>query len=290
MAERDEYQLWQLSHQLSNKPDWIGSPTASCRTAEQLQRPLSGLGCSTEECLFRSIGTVAEIFHPETSNSDKVNGGKTSVLWHVLLYHGPSFSDPGKVRLVSFDVFWLQSPQSLNQILSAKAQLTQYKTSCCWSRQRKARNKHQHAKLHLNYQLYVFTFRSNGLKFVMFKDKVSKDLCHLQIRWVSCSGLILLKNIKLYLFTLIYPARVVLNMSHGQARTLGVMTENTSSIRQSDLDLWPPCTKSQQRFLCCVSQSILTDWWENRSNNNKKNSPWQVFPSSFNLRPGGHLQ
>lgn len=100
-------------------------PAADGWTAEELQRLLSGLGRSTEECLFRSIGAVAEIFQPETSNPDKVNGGKTSVFVTCVALSWTFFfwsrkSSAGGVNWVPFDVCWLQNPQSLNQTLSAK--------------------------------------------------------------------------------------------------------------------------------------------------------------------------
>lgn len=82
-------------------------PAADGRAAEELQRLLSGLGRSTEECLFWSVGALAEIFQPETSNSNKVNGGKPQFLWLMLLYRGLSFSDPGKVLLVELIKFRL---------------------------------------------------------------------------------------------------------------------------------------------------------------------------------------
>lgn len=78
----------------------------------------------------------------------------------------------------------------------------------------------------------------------------------------------------------------MLNMSHG--RTSGVMTENMSLIRQNDLDLWHASTQSQQKTSFAVSHKHERDWEETEATT--EDSPWHVFPSSFSLRPGGHLQ
>lgn len=81
-------------------------------------------------------------------------------------------------------------------------------------------------------------------------------------------------------------------MSLGQGRMPGVMTENMSLIRQNDLDLWHVGTKSQQKELKEIPLLCLTSMKETdgETKATTEDSPWQVFPSSFSLRPGGHLQ